>query len=130
MLNAAEEKWAPPDDPVFQLIPLDFKPYVTRCFEELGKPVVDFHTFWDVYCKLRDLVEITVPDVVVETLSESITDDSSGVSEPFAFAHLKKPVLGDIVVDEVDEGEFGENEDEGEVLHVDFTNEEDRDELY
>lgn len=52
MLDAAEEKWAPIDDPVFQLVPLSFKPYVTQCFENMGKPEVNFETFWDVYCRL------------------------------------------------------------------------------
>ena len=56
MLDEAEAKWAPADDPIFQLAPPDFEPYVTQCFEDLGNPEVTFNTFWDVYCGLWDLV--------------------------------------------------------------------------
>lgn len=122
MLDAAEAKWAPADDPVFQLIPLNFEPYVVQCFEDLGKPEVNFGTFWDVYCGLRDLVEITVPSDVTVTLSDSIRDDDHQV-EPFALAYLNEPDLGD------DGGEDGDD-DEGGVLCVAFTHEEDGDELF
>lgn len=111
MLDAAEEKWAPADDPVFQLVPLSFEPYVTQCFEDLGKPEVNTEKFWDVYHRLRDLVEIAVPDDVTATLGESIRDDGDVGKQ-------------DVGVDE------DEDEDGGGVLHVDFTIEEDRDELF
>ena len=123
MLDTAEAKWAPADDPVFQLVPLDFEPYVAQCFEDLGKPEVNFKTFWDMYSRLWDLVEITIPGDVTVTLSESIRDNGNGLLEPFALAHLKEPDLG------IDGGEDNGN-DEGEVPCVDFTDEEDEDELF
>jgi hypothetical protein len=63
-----------------------------------------FSTFWDVYCGLRYLVEVAVPEVVAESLRESIMNDGSCVSEPLTFAHLKGPVLEG---NEVNESEVG-----------------------
>jgi hypothetical protein len=122
VLDEAEAKWAPPDDPVFQLVPPDFEVYVTQCFEDLGKPQVTFGTFWDVYCQLRDLVDTAVPGDVVVTLGTTIRDDDDGVPVPFALDKLQEQNLED---------EGGEDEGEGdEPLRVDFTHEEGRDELF
>ena len=138
MLDTAEKKWAPPDDPVFQLVPPSFEPYVNQCFEELGKPEVDIESFWDVYRRLRDLVEVAIPGDVVVAISEGTVDDGDNAPEPFALGHMKEPVLGGAAVleDDRDEGggdENGEDEgegDSGEILCVEFTNEEERDELF
>ena len=99
-----------------------------QCFEDLGKPVVTFDTFWDVYCELRNRVEVAVPGDVVVAIGESFRDDTGGSlelpgsSESFALAHMKEPVLGGIGVDENEEEDGG-----GLVLCIDFTNEEDMD---
>lgn len=125
MLEAAEAKWAPPEDPVFQLVPPDFESRITQCFEDLKKPVVNFDTFWDVYCDLRDLVETVVPDDLMVTLTESIRDDDDGVPESFTFAHMNEPDLGGVEAD-VD----GDEDIEDGALYVDFTIEEGRDQLF
>ena len=123
MLDEAEAKWAPPDDPVFQLVPLSFAPYVTQCFKDLGEPEVTFDTFWDVYCGLWDLLEMAVPDGVVTTLNESIRNDVGGAKEPFELADLEEPDL-EVIVDD----ENGDSEDEAPC--VDFTNEIGKDQLF
>lgn len=128
VLDAAKAKWTPPNDPIFQLVPLDFEPYVTQCFEDMEKPEVNLDTFWDVYCELQDLLEIAVPGDITEALNES-TRDGDDVSEPFALAHLKEPDLqGEQEQGEQEEQE--QEEEQEEVLCVDFTNEEDGDELF
>jgi len=125
LLEAAEAKWAPPEDPVFQLVPPDFESHVTQCFEDLEKPEVTFNNFWDVYCELRDLVGAVVPDDLTVLLSESILDDADGAPEPFALADLKEPDLGGVRID------TDENEDiQDEALYVDFTLEEGIDQLF
>jgi len=126
VLDEAEAKWAPPDDPVFQLVPLDFEYYVTRCFEDLGKPEVNFDTFWDVYHGLRDLVEVTVPGNIAATLNENTGDDSDGIVELPAHAYLKE--LDFVADDGESDGGDGEDDEIG-FPFVDFTNEEGRDEL-
>lgn len=117
VLDAVEANFAPSDDPVFQLVPPTFEFYVTSCFTEMGKPAVTFDTFWEVYNELRDLVEVAVPIGIVETLAEGV--QKSDVSEQFSFAHMKDPVIEGIQI----EGE------EGGAFFVDFSDEENDDEL-
>ena len=128
-----EAKYAPPNDPVFQLVPPDFEAYVTSCFKALGEPEVNFETFWDVYCRLRDLVENSIPDDVAETLRENVVDDDESTPEPEGFSQMKEPVVGDTGVERGrndNEDKVVEDEDSEEVLRVDFTDDEDDDELY
>jgi hypothetical protein len=121
VLDAAEPVWAPPDDPGFQLVPPDFKIYVTQCFE----PPVTFGAFWDVYRQLQDLVGTTVPGDVAMTLNVTIRDNDSGVPVLFALDDLQEQNLeGDEDEGDGDEG-YG-----GEALCVDFMHEEGQDELF
>lgn len=67
-------------------------------------------------------MEVTIPGDITATLRENTGDDVDGLSELFALAHLREPDLGV-------EGDR-EDDDEGEVPCVDFTDEEDEDELF
>jgi hypothetical protein len=37
LLDEAEKKWAPDDDPIFQLVPPDFQVIVSQCYDDLGQ---------------------------------------------------------------------------------------------
>ncbi|KAK7036943.1 hypothetical protein R3P38DRAFT_3311626 [Favolaschia claudopus] len=52
-----EAKWAPPDDPVFQLVPPLFKSQVERLQLQLGTPEVTGDNLWDVYSQLLTAFE-------------------------------------------------------------------------
>ena len=67
---------------------------MTQCFQDLGEPGVTHKTFWTVYHGLRDLVERTIPDRVMVTLSTRAEDEAEVGAEPFPLAHLKEPDLG------------------------------------
>ena len=43
---------APPDHPVFELVPPAFHDYVSSAYSEIGKPNVNIDTFWEVYLNL------------------------------------------------------------------------------
>ena len=47
-----EQKWAPRDMPVFQLVPPAFEKQAIALYNCLKTPVVCFQTFWDVYGQL------------------------------------------------------------------------------
>ena len=55
--DEAEAKWAPPDNPVFQLVPSAFLEHVSSAYETMGRPAVTFDSLWDIFLQLRDLVE-------------------------------------------------------------------------
>jgi len=47
-----EQEWAPPDDPVFRLVPPTFAEQATALYTAMGQPAVSSLTFWVVYVDL------------------------------------------------------------------------------
>ncbi|THG94061.1 hypothetical protein EW026_g7330 [Hermanssonia centrifuga] len=78
ILQAIEERWAPPDHPVFRLVPPTFQVYIQSLYQEIGQPVVQFETFWDVYLHLHAIAQQSLdlhPDV------QSLLDDYGELPE-------------------------------------------------
>lgn len=44
--------FAPPSNPVFELIPLDFAKYAKALYETMGSPIVFAENIWDIYREL------------------------------------------------------------------------------
>ncbi|KAF8494702.1 hypothetical protein F5888DRAFT_1616836 [Russula emetica] len=57
LLEVAERQWAPPTDPVFDLVPPSCDKHISSIYAQLGHPQINFHSFWDVYNQLRDAVD-------------------------------------------------------------------------
>jgi hypothetical protein len=126
LLTEAEKKWAPADDPVFELVPPPFQEIVDKCYDDLGRPAVTFESFWEVYCDLRDKVDATIPLDVAASLNQSIFSEPEGGEDvQFALANLKSPELDMRNAVDADEGE-----DEEGLFHVSFTTEDNQDQLY
>jgi hypothetical protein len=49
-----EQLYAPPDDPVFELVPTTFAHYIQTLYENMGSPAVTGENVWDIY---RGLVQ-------------------------------------------------------------------------
>jgi hypothetical protein len=49
-----EQLYAPPDDPVFELVPATFAHYTQKIYDNMGSPAVTGETIWDIY---RGLVQ-------------------------------------------------------------------------
>lgn len=65
ILREAEEKWACPGDPVYELTPPTFQSQVEQFYEELGSPIVGKESFWDIYLALVEKFEtIEVPEML------------------------------------------------------------------
>lgn len=97
---------------------------MNKCYNDLDQPVVTFDTFWEVYCDLRDRVEVVAPEDLVMGLSQSIFSEPAA-ADPFALAHLNAPEIDMRNVDV--EGEEGHN---GDIFSCEFTVDNDRDQLY
>lgn len=52
LFDEMEQKWAPPNDPVFELTPPAFQEQADTLYEGLGRPAVTSETFWIVYTQL------------------------------------------------------------------------------
>ncbi|EJD33870.1 hypothetical protein AURDEDRAFT_76626 [Auricularia subglabra TFB-10046 SS5] len=56
LLDAAQEKYAPADHPVFQLVPPIFDARVQAAYATLGRPAVTVNTLWTIYSALLNEV--------------------------------------------------------------------------
>ncbi|KAF8151403.1 hypothetical protein B0H34DRAFT_755565 [Crassisporium funariophilum] len=54
LFDEVEKEWAPPDDPVFQLVPPTFGEQASALYASIGSPSVSSLTFWAVYSDLLD----------------------------------------------------------------------------
>ena len=52
-MAAAEDEWAPADHPVFQLVPPNIEVLFNTIYDRLGRPVVDFMSFWNIYLAMH-----------------------------------------------------------------------------
>ena len=57
MLDEMAAHWAPPDHPVFQLVPEDVQVLLGAQYEEMGSPQVSHTSFWDIYRELLARVQ-------------------------------------------------------------------------
>ncbi|KAI9451583.1 hypothetical protein BJY52DRAFT_1205891 [Lactarius psammicola] len=53
-LNEIEKKYAPPDDPVFELVPHVFAVHANTVWTAMGSPQPQFHNAWEIYLHIRD----------------------------------------------------------------------------
>ncbi|KAF8149133.1 hypothetical protein B0H34DRAFT_758164 [Crassisporium funariophilum] len=51
-INHVRQTLAPPDDPVFQLVPEVFARYAETLYQSMGSPVVNRKNVWDIYSQL------------------------------------------------------------------------------
>jgi hypothetical protein len=52
LFNEMEACYAPPDHPVFKLVPQAFHEHVSNLYTVIGQPEVTIETFWDIFCDL------------------------------------------------------------------------------
>lgn len=79
LLDEMEQLYAPPDHPVFTLVPPTFHECVTELYLSIGEPEVTVRTFWDVYLnllgKLREPLDDQLTDVL--TTFQANVDNSA-----------------------------------------------------
>jgi hypothetical protein len=59
---------------VFELVPAACEEHISATYARLGRPVVNFDSFWQVYNQLRDAVD---SDVLTSTNEEVLPNDNS-----------------------------------------------------
>ena len=64
-----EASYAPPDHPVFELVPPAFHEHVSYAYSEIGQPKVNVDTFWEVYLSLRQQLRERHHEQVAEILT-------------------------------------------------------------
>lgn len=99
LFDEMEQKWAPRDLPVFQLVPPPFEKQVNVLYTSLGKPAVHFQTFWNVYDQLLTAFR-ALPQAV--PLTEALGDTDQDVEEEVPLiSGLRDLRYGDAAVGEL-----------------------------
>ncbi|KAF8488655.1 hypothetical protein F5888DRAFT_1952455 [Russula emetica] len=122
LLEVAERQWAPPTDPVFNLVPPSCNKHISSIYAQLGHPQINFHSFWDVYNKLRDAVDAEF--LFHYSRTGAFPEEHTGISEDdlnvaeLPLSHLRSCQFGE---DGVPAVQIIEEDDD---LVVDFTDDE------
>ncbi|KAH7904042.1 hypothetical protein BJ138DRAFT_1186917 [Hygrophoropsis aurantiaca] len=102
LLDEVEAKYAPPDHPVFELVPPIFNQCAHDLYQAMGKPEVSSETFWDVYQQLLQRFQSTTqenPDMITLLRSSHDDDDAStNVNDIAIIPNLKELRLGANVI--------------------------------
>lgn len=88
LFDEMEQRWAPPDHPVFDITPPPFNVKALELYTALGSPSVTSDSFWDVYRNLLAAFHalpnadptVEAAGRVISELSQVI-DDDSGIGE-------------------------------------------------
>ncbi|KAJ7075212.1 hypothetical protein B0H15DRAFT_792147, partial [Mycena belliarum] len=66
LFDEMEQKWAPPDDPVFLLTPPVFAAKIQQLYRNLGQPTVTSYNFWDIYVALLDHIVLVEEELTLD----------------------------------------------------------------
>jgi hypothetical protein len=98
LFDEMEQEWAPPNDPVFRLVPATFEQQAAMLYHTLGQPAVSSATFWTVYQELLSAFR-TLPDNL--QLAEALLSADEGANEEVpVLTGLRELRHGDNVVGE------------------------------
>ena len=73
-----EQLYAPPDHPVFTLVPPTFHERVTELYRSIGEPEVTIKSFWDIYRRLLERLREPLDNQLTDVLKTfQVNVDSS-----------------------------------------------------
>ena len=102
-----EQKYAPPDDPVFDLVPYAFAVCANAVWTDMGSPEPQFSNAWDIYLQICDVLQSMVWD--------------GAFAECLSATSQLEPYLDELPVD-LRQNE--DDEDKGDTLIIDVTDNE------
>ncbi|KAI9459395.1 hypothetical protein BJY52DRAFT_1223027 [Lactarius psammicola] len=121
-LNEIEKKYAPPDDPVFELVPHVFAVHANTVWTAMGSPQPQFHNAWEIYLHIRDALRGIAQDGMLQQVLSSV----SATPEP---QHCLDEIPADLKPTDKDDLLIVEDsDDEGSTLVIDLTEDKDYDE--
>jgi hypothetical protein len=105
-----EQKYAPLDDPVFDLVPHAFAVRAHAVWMDMGSPEPQFSNAWDIYLHIRDALRSVAGD-------GAFTQGLSAASQP---EHYQEELPLDLRQDEDESLEVDLSDHEGDTLTVDL----------
>jgi hypothetical protein len=116
--NEMEKKYAPPDDPVFDLVPRAFAVHANAVWVEMGCPEPRFENVWEIYLHIRDALRSMAWDAAFE---QSLSAASQRECYSEELPRDLRPDEDDVLLVDV-------SEDEGSIPIVDLTDNEEANE--
>ena len=97
-----EQEWAPPNDPVFRLVPATFEQQAAMSYCTLGQPVMSSATFWTVYQELLSAFHTLLanPQLALQLAEALLSADEGADEEVPVLTGLHELRHGDNVVGE------------------------------
>jgi hypothetical protein len=68
LIDEVEQRYAPPDHPVFQLVPPTFEERVIVRYNALDRPAVTINSFWNIYHQLLAAFRTQEPDPELDSI--------------------------------------------------------------
>jgi hypothetical protein len=95
-LEATRQQYAAPEHPVFKLVSDDFDAAMTFLMQDLGFPIVNMQSFWNIYCELLALVAALNLDMgAIAAREMALGEDFRGQEdELLAAARAEDPMFG------------------------------------
>jgi len=94
VLEDAEAEYAPPSDPVFEIVPPAFQVHISSAYTTIGSPTITFDSFWNIYRQLRDAVDHTLTSLQAAANSIIPTEEYHD-PEPLPFPTLQQVRFGE-----------------------------------
>jgi hypothetical protein len=77
-----EALYAPPGDPVFELVPPAFHEHVSELYTMIGQPQVNITSFWDIYLELLKLLRDRHDDQLARILDSHTAETHESEDMP------------------------------------------------
>jgi hypothetical protein len=71
LFDEMAEIYAPPDNPIFQLVPPLFDELVDNHYADIGQPVVTSDTFWEIFLTLLECLRHSADEELTGVLTDS-----------------------------------------------------------
>ena len=115
MWDQIERKWAPPDDPVFQLTPRSFHEQASAYYAAMDAPAVCRGTFWKIYSELLSCFHVAddIPNLEQEFyLANLVAEEEVELEEEHRPLRQGDNLVGhtDVPFDIVDYADFTDEE--------------------
>ncbi|KAH8999865.1 hypothetical protein EDB86DRAFT_3075541 [Lactarius hatsudake] len=72
VFDKMEKKYAPPDDPVFKLVPHAFAVHANAVWMAMGSPQPQFNNAWEIYLHIRDALRGIAQDRMLQQVLSSV----------------------------------------------------------
>lgn len=121
ILDQAEQLFAPPDHPTFELVPPAFNAHICACYAALGSPDVTRLNIWRIY---SDLLALLQADQAVDLTSlkgfPTEEEDANDTVDAEYLAELDRQIKELQELPEEDESNQGNQSDGNDIQDKDF----------